>query len=71
MNILQRNERHHQILFRLRRADLLWYFIHELDIRFVSLLLCFINKLDIRRTFRLPVKMFARGRNNTFQFRFA
>ena len=51
---------------RLRRANLLSCFIHELNIRCFSLLLRFIHKLDIRRTFLLPVKMFARG---TFQLR--
>ena len=36
-----------------------------------SLLSRFTNKLGIRRTFQMPVKMFARGRKNIFQFRFA
>ena len=68
-------ERYHYVscsdFFCLQQADLLSCFINELDIRLFLLLSRFINKLDIRRTFQMPVKMFARGRKNIFQFRFA
>ena len=68
-------ERYHYVscsdFFCLRRADLLSCFINELDIRLFLLLSRFTNKLGIRRTFQMPVKMFARGRKNIFQFRFA